>query len=35
MVDVIEGWMGIIPLPVIVGLLIWLIYHVPKWPPSK
>jgi hypothetical protein len=35
MVNEIEGWMGIILLPVIVMLLIWLITHVPKWPPGK
>jgi hypothetical protein len=35
MVNEIEGWMGIILLPVIVILLIWLITHVPKWPPGK
>jgi len=35
MVDEIEGWMGIIFLPTVVILLIWLIMHVPKWPPGK
>jgi len=33
-VDYVEGWMGIILLPTIVVLLIWLITHTPKWPPS-